>query len=125
LRNTAKRSAKAIRMSAEATSVLVINALNSLIPATDYFLWCFGVVYRSTAPTKSQTATLRMIKKTASDIRYVSFLPAIITLPVQQTAALNAPNTTTKSVILSIPCRIGVSTMTAKNTCPDSEKHLP
>jgi hypothetical protein len=110
--------AKAIRISAEATSVLVIKALKSFMITLDYLLCDLGAVYRSTAPTKSHTATLIMIKKTANDIRYVSFLRAKMTLPVQQTAAFSAPNTTTMSVILSIPCRIGVSTMTAKNTCP-------
>jgi hypothetical protein len=110
--------AKAMRISAEATSVLVIKALISFMAATDYFLCGFGVVNRSTAPTESHTATLIMIKKTANDIDYLSFRLAMMILPVQQTAAFNAPNTTTKRVILSIPCRIGVSTMTAKNTWP-------
>jgi hypothetical protein len=116
LRKSVKRIPKAMRISAEATSVLVIKALMSFMAATDYFLCGFGVVKRSTAPTESHTATLIMIKKTANDIDYLSFRLAMMILPVQQTAAFNAPNTTTKSVILSIPGRIGVSTMTAKNT---------
>ena len=86
------------------------------ITARDYFLCGFGVVKRSTAATKSHKATLKMIKKTVNDIRYISFRLAKRTLPVQQVATSIAPNTITKRFVLSIPCRIGVSTMTARQT---------